>query len=115
MQTIRYHHNPVTGQAYYDPVDYTQALVEEMVEGRAIETALREVPAGAMIDQVRVGDITSVRCAHCAGIHPGVQCPSCDRPEPGVCSCSFATTTVATKACGCLTEQECRAKTYHHE
>ena len=25
-------------------------------------------------------------CAHCTGIHPGVQCPSCDRPEPGVCS-----------------------------
>jgi hypothetical protein len=42
MQTIRYHHNPVTGQAYYDPVDYTQALVEEMVEGRAMSDLMTE-------------------------------------------------------------------------
>ena len=25
-------------------------------------------------------------CVHCTGIHPGVQCRSCDRPEPGVCA-----------------------------
>jgi hypothetical protein len=30
--------------------------------------------------------VGTVRCAHCTGIHPGVQCPSCDRPEPGVCA-----------------------------
>jgi hypothetical protein len=47
MQTIRYHHNLVTGQAYYDPVDYTQALVEDMIEGRTIALALAQVPNGA--------------------------------------------------------------------
>ncbi len=31
-------------------------------------------------------NVKGLICVHCAGIHPGVQCHSCDRPEPGVCS-----------------------------
>jgi hypothetical protein len=35
---------------------------------------------------VIVGIVDANVCVHCTEIHPGVQCPSCDRDEPGVCS-----------------------------
>jgi hypothetical protein len=44
---FRYDHAPVKGTVYYDPVDYTEALVENMIEGRTLALALAQVPAGA--------------------------------------------------------------------
>jgi hypothetical protein len=51
---LRYDHDPVKGTAYYDPADYTQALVENMIEGRTIALALAQVPNGAAEIEIEI-------------------------------------------------------------